>query len=117
MNTKHIKGKLRRTLRTRQKIKKAAGMRLSIFRSSRYLYAQVIDDAKGKTLLSVSEKEILPSSKKLTKSEHAKLLGSIVAEKAKRAKVTQVVFDRGSYKYHGRVKTFAESARENGLKF
>ncbi len=117
MNTKHIKGKVRRNLRTRQKIKKATGIRLSVFRSSRLFYAQLIDDAKGKTLLSVSEKEISPSSKKLSKSDRAKLLGQVLAEKAKRAKVTQIVFDRGSYKYHGRVKIFAESARENGLKF
>lgn len=116
MNIKHIKGKLRRNLRTRQKIKNTARTRLSVFRSNQRFYAQLID-AKGKTILSVDEKELSKTPSKLTKSQRAKLLGQLLAQKAKKAKVTQVVFDRGSYKYHGRVKIFAESARENGLKF
>ena len=88
--------------------------RLSVFRSNKGMYIQLINDEEGKTLVSASVKEI---KKKGTKVELAKELGLLIAEKAKKAKVTEVVFDRGSYQYHGRVKAVADGAREGGLKF
>lgn len=118
MITKHIEGKFRRSLRTRKKIRMSNRLRLSVYRSSRYLYAQLIDDATGKTIVAVNEKDIAGSSKSgITKSEKAKLLGNFFAEKAKKAKVTKIVFDRSGYKYHGRIKSFAEGIRESGLNF
>jgi len=94
-------------------IGKSERLRLSVFRSNKYLYAQIIDDKEGKTLVSVSEKEV--SGQKLPKSERAKLLGEILAKKATAKKIEKVVFDRASYKYHGRVRAFAEGAKEKGL--
>lgn len=90
-------------------------IRLSVFRSNKYISAQVIDDNKGVTLLSVSEKEIKKDGK--TKTERAKNLGLLLAKKSKNKKIEKVVFDRGRFKYHGRVKALAEGAREGGLKF
>jgi len=87
--------------------------RISVFRSNKSLFAQIIDDQKGETLVSVSEKEI--SDKKATKSQRAKLLGELLAKKAAKKKIERVIFDRSSYKYHGRVKAFAEGAKEKGL--
>lgn len=89
-------------------------LRLSVFRSNRYISAQIIDDSKGETLLSVSEKEL---KEKMSKTERAKKLGIILAEMSKKKKITEVVFDRGRFMYHGRVKALAEGAREGGLKF
>lgn len=108
--------KLKRQKRVRLKIKTAEKPRLSVYRSSRYFYAQVIDDIKGKTLVGVSEKE-LSGKDKSTKTQKAKLLGKLMAKKALAKKIKKVVFDRGSYFYHGRVKSFAEGAREGGLDF
>jgi large subunit ribosomal protein L18 len=79
-----------------------------------HLYAQIIDDAKQMTLVAVSEKESAVTG---TKIEKAAALGKVLAEKAKQAQVTEVVFDKGSYKYHGRIKAFADGAREGGLSF
>jgi large subunit ribosomal protein L18 len=90
--------------------------RLSVFRSNKYVYAQIIDDDKKQTVVGVTEKE-LSSKEKLTKSERAKELGKLIAKKAIAKKVEKVVFDRGSYRYHGRVKAVADGAREGGLKF
>jgi large subunit ribosomal protein L18 len=92
--------------------------RLSIFRSNRHIYAQIINDEAGTTLLAASslEKDIL-DKKNITKNEQAKLVGKLIAEKAKQKGLTNVVFDRGGYLYHGRVKELANSAREAGLKF
>lgn len=90
--------------------------RLSVFRSNKQIYAQIIDDEKGITLVSASSykaKEVEGKSK----SEQATLVGKAVAEKAKKAGVNTVVFDRNSYQYHGRVKALAEGAREGGLIF
>ena len=87
--------------------------RLSVFRSNKSLFAQIINDQKGETLVSVSEKEI--SDKKAAKSQRAKLLGELLAQKAAKKKIERVIFDRSSYKYHGRVKAFAEGAKEKGL--
>lgn len=90
--------------------------RLSVFRSNRYIYAQIIDDEQGKTILGVSEKH-LETAKGMKKSEKAKALGLLLAKKALQKKVKKVVFDRGSYSYRGRVTSFAEGGREGGLKF
>lgn len=90
--------------------------RLSVFKSSRGLYLQLIDDLIGKTLFSVNSKE-LKEGKEVTKVEKAFSLGKILGEKAVKGGLEKVVFDRGGYKYHGRVKAVADGAREAGLKF
>lgn len=92
--------------------------RMSIFRSNKQIYVQFIDDLTGKALLSVSSvaKEIAENSK-VNKTEQAKLVGKLAAEKAVAAGITEVVFDRNGYLYHGRVKSLADAAREGGLKF
>lgn len=90
-------------------------MRLSVFRSNKYISAQIIDDTKGETLVSVSEGELKET--KGTKTERAKNLGLILAKKARDKKISKVVFDRGEFAYHGRVKALAQGAREGGLKF
>jgi large subunit ribosomal protein L18 len=101
--------------------KKASGTnelpRLSVFRSNKAIYAQLIDDLKGVTLLSASSAEPEVSGQKGTKIEQAALVGKTLAAKAQAAGITAVVFDRGGYLYHGRVKSLAEGAREGGLKF
>ena len=93
--------------------------RLSIYRSNKQIYAQLIDDIKGVTIAfaSSSEKEVEASSKSLPKTEQAKLVGKTLAEKAIKAGISEVRFDRNGYLYHGRVKSLAEGAREGGLKF
>jgi large subunit ribosomal protein L18 len=93
--------------------------RLSVFRSLRHITAQVIDDTAGKTLVSAStlDAELEAQVKGLKKTEQAKLVGKTLAERAKKAGVKAVVFDRGGYKYHGRVKALAEASREGGLDF
>jgi large subunit ribosomal protein L18 len=91
--------------------------RLSVFRSNKQIYAQIIDDSKGVTLAAASSTDKDIASKKVTKIEQAKLVGQLLAEKAKQAEIDTVVFDRGGYVYHGRVKSLAEGAREGGLKF
>ena len=92
--------------------------RMSIFRSNKQIYVQFIDDTEGKTLLSVSSlnKDIV-GKKDINKTEQAKLVGKLAAEKSKEAGITSVIFDRNGYLYHGRIKALAESAREAGLKF
>jgi len=92
--------------------------RLSVFRSNKQISAQVIDDLTGKTLVSASslEKEIA-QKKGLKKTEQAKLVGKLTAEKARANGISSVVFDRNGYLYHGRIKSLAEAAREGGLKF
>jgi large subunit ribosomal protein L18 len=92
--------------------------RLSVFRSNKQIYVQFIDDAEGKTLLSVSSRvKEIASKTGITKTEQAKLVGKLAAEKSKESGISQVVFDRNGYLYHGRVKALAEAAREGGLKF
>ncbi len=95
----------------------AAKPRLSVFRSNAEIYAQLINDDNGLTLASVSsmDKDIL--AQKVTKTEKSKLVGNAIARKASELGVTTVVFDRGGYIYHGRVKAVAEGAREGGLQF
>ena len=90
--------------------------RLSVFRSNLNIYLQLIDDAKGITIVSVSSKEI-KGKKTATKTEIAEEAGKLLAKKAKEKNITTVVFDRGGYRYHGRVKAVAEGARSVGLKF
>ena len=91
--------------------------RLAVFRSLHHIYAQVIDDASGKTLAAAStvEKELRGS--KQTKTDEAKTVGRLVAERAKKAGVERVVFDRAGFRYHGRIKSLADAAREAGLEF
>ena len=91
--------------------------RMTVFRSNKEIYVQLIDDLTGKTILASSSQAEDISSQKCTKMEQAKLVGKAIAEKAKEAGINNVVFDRNGYLYHGRVKTLAESARESGLKF
>jgi large subunit ribosomal protein L18 len=93
--------------------------RLNVYRSLSHIYAQVIDDLAGHTLASAStvDVEVAKAAKGKNKTEQAALVGKAVAERAKKAGITQVVFDRGGYLYHGRVKALAEAAREGGLEF
>lgn len=108
--------KTQRQKRTRKQIKATTDrIRLSVFRSNNYIYAQLIDDVQRKTLIGVSEH--LLSEKKGTQTERAKELGLHLAKLAKEKKIQEVVFDKGAYKYHGRVKALAEGAREGGLQF
>ena len=118
MATKQVE---RRKARTRRAIKAAAGerLRLSVFRSSKHIYAQVIDDRKGATVAAASslEKELRGSLKTGADVGAAKAVGKLVAERATAAGVKEVVFDRGNYIYHGRVKALADAPREGGLSF
>ena len=87
--------------------------RLSVFRSNKHIYAQLIDDSKGITIASANDQSV----KSGNKSDRAKEVGKMLAEMAKKSKVVTIVFDRSGYKYHGRVKSLADAAREGGLKF
>jgi large subunit ribosomal protein L18 len=91
--------------------------RLAVFRSLNHIYAQVIDDASGKTLAAASTVEKELKGSKSTKSEEAALVGRLVAERSKAAGVERVVFDRAGFRYHGRIKSLADAAREAGLEF
>ncbi len=112
---------LRRKGRVRGQLRRAAGerKRLSVFRSSKHIYAQVIDDDRGITLASASsiEKPTREQLKTGASVEAAKVVGKLIAERAQEKGVKDVVFDRGSYLYHGRVRALAEAAREGGLNF
>ena len=91
--------------------------RLAVFRSNKQIYAQLIDDVAGSTIVAESSRDKSLEGKKVTKTEQAKLVGSLIGEKAKQAGVSVVKFDRGGFIFHGRVKALAEAARETGLKF
>jgi len=91
--------------------------RLNVFRSNKHIKVQLIDDSKGLTLVSASSSEKVILENKVNKVEQAKLVGKLVAEKALKAGISEIVFDRGGYLYHGRVKSLADAARESGLKF
>ena len=111
----------RKKFRVRNKLKKVSGLnrfRLSIFRSSKNISAQIIDDRKNVTLLSVSsiEKDI-KSLNKTNKTELSKIVAEKLAKKAQEKQISKIYFDRGIYKYHGRVKAFAETLRKNGMEF
>jgi large subunit ribosomal protein L18 len=113
-----IKRRLKRKKRIRAKIFGTKERpRLCVFKSLKHIYAQLIDDEKNKTLIFVSDLELKKSAKNLKKIEKAREVGKLIAQKAKDLKIEKVVFDRGGYKYHGRVKALAEGAREGGLKF
>lgn len=104
--------------RVRKKIRGSSEKpRLSVFRSNKAIYAQVINDQDGTTLVSASSFSKELEQKALTKTQAAKEVGKLVAEKAKGAGIETIVFDRNGYLYHGRVKSLAEGAREGGLKF
>ena len=106
----------RRAVRVRAKVRGTAERpRLSVFRSNRAIWAQVIDDASGRTLASADSNHL--TDKGLNKKDQATKVGELVAERAKAAGIERVVFDRGSYLYHGRVKALADGARESGLDF
>lgn len=112
--------RIRRHARVRKHVAgTSARPRLNVFRSITDIYAQVIDDQAGNTLASAStvDSELRKKMKGLNKTEQAKLVGQAVAERAKDKGVTMVVFDRGGYRYMGRVKALADGARENGLQF
>jgi large subunit ribosomal protein L18 len=113
--------RVRRHRRLRKRVSGTAQKpRLCVFRSNLHIYAQVIDDVAGHTIVSAStkDKEARPTIKDDSqKTDQAKMIGQIVAERALQAGITQVVFDRGGYKYHGRIKALADGAREAGLKF
>ncbi len=105
----------RRHGRVRAKVSGTATCpRLSVFRSNRGMFLQLIDDINGLTIVSAKLNEVKKTSGKI---ESSKELGQLIAQKAKTKKITKIVFDRGFYKYHGRVKAVAEGAREGGLKF
>ena len=112
---------VRRTAKVRRNIRRAAGnrARLSVFRSSKHIYAQVIDDADGQTVASASslEKDMRGNLKTGANIEAAKVVGKRLAERAAAKGIKEVVFDRGGYLYHGRVKALADAAREGGLDF
>lgn len=94
-------------------------LRLSVFRSNKSIYAQIIDDEQGKTLVAACEKDLkeIGKDKKITKTQKAKMVGELVAKKATAKGIKEVRFDRRSYRYHGRVRALAEGAREGGLDF
>ena len=116
---KKITNKIKRQLRNRKKLKtvNVKRFRVSVSKSLNNLSAQIIDDKQSKTLISASsiEKEI--KNKKMKKIEKSNLIGQILAKRAKEKNINEVYFDRGSHKYHGRIKAFADTLRKNGLKF
>ena len=118
-----INRSLRRKIRHKRIRKKIFGtperLRLNVYKSLKHIYAQIIDDTKGHTLVSAStlDPSIREQIKGLSKTEKAKVIGKILAERAVAKGITKVVFDRGGYKYHGRVKALAEGAREGGVQF
>ena len=116
---KKINNKTKRKLRNRKKLKdvNVDRYRISVTKSLSNLSAQIIDDKQKKTLVSASSIEKEVKSKKIKKMEKSTLIGEILAKRAKEKNINKVYFDRGQYKYHGRVKIFAETLRKNGLKF
>jgi large subunit ribosomal protein L18 len=118
--TSRAQARLRRHRRVRRKVDGSlARPRLNVFRSALEIYAQIVDDAAGRTLISAStvDQDLRAKVKGLKKAEQAKIVGQAVAERAKGKGIQSVVFDRGGYKYTGRVKALADAAREGGLRF
>ena len=109
----------RRRYRVRNQVRRTGQLRLTVFRSSRHMYAQIIDDAVGQTLVSAStmESAVAGSGKYAGNKQAAATVGKLIAERARKKGIDQVAFDRGRYRYHGRVASLAEAAREGGLKF
>ena len=120
-----LTGNARRAIRTRFQIKRQAGHidrarpRLSVFRSNKHIYAQVIDDVAGRTLAAASslEADVIGAGKGNATRETAAVVGKLVAERALKVGVEKVVFDRGEFRYHGQVSALANEARESGLNF
>ena len=109
--------KERRLLRSRRKLKRPVAterLRLSVFRSAKHIYAQVIDPAQGRTVAEANSKTLGMGG---NKTEQAAAVGKVIAERAAQAGVKKIVFDRGAYRYHGRIKALADGAREGGLEF
>ena len=116
---KKIDSKTKRLLRNRAKLKKVNvdRYRITIFKSLKNISAQIIDDRINKTIVSASSTEKILKKDKKNKTDLSTLLGEVLAKRAADKKISKVYFDRGGYKYHGRVKALAESLRKNGLKF
>ncbi len=116
---KKLNKKIKRKLRNRKKIKSVNinRFRVSVSKTLNNLSAQIIDDKNQKTLVSASSIEKEMKLKNVKKMEKSTLIGELLAKRAKEKKITEIYFDRGGYKYHGRIKTFAETLRKNGLKF
>lgn len=118
--TRHLNSRARRAIRVRKKVRGTAGCpRLSVFRSNRHVFAQIIDDETGWTVASASDLEIGVKGKEKPGSQRdrAEWIGGRIAEKAREKKIREVQFDRGRYKYHGAVAALAAGARKGGLKF
>lgn len=94
----------------------SARLRLSVFRSHRHIYAQIIDDRQGKTLASAHDREIIDQTS-LTPIQKASLVGEMIAKKALKRKITHIAFDRGPYRFHGQIKALAQAVRSKGLQF
>ena len=116
---KKISSKIKRKIRNRKKMKNVNNnkLRVTVFKSSKNISAQIIDDKIRKTLVSASSTEKNFKKNKIKKIELSNVLGELLAKRAKEKKIENVYFDRGGYKYHGRVKAFADSLRKNGMKF
>jgi len=116
---KKINNKTKRKLRNRKKLKKVSvnKLRISVSKSLNNMSAQIIDDKQQKTIVSASSIEKEFKIKKTKKMEKSSLIGEMLAKRAKEKNISEVYFDRGENKYHGRIKTFAETLRKNGLKF
>ena len=116
---KKIRNKLKRKLRNRKKLKSVnnSRYRVSVSKSLNNIFAQIIDDKEKKTLISASSIEKEVKKNKMEKMKKSSLIGEILAKRAKEKNINEVYFDRGEYKYHGRIKVFAETLRKNGLKF
>ena len=111
----YTNNRIKRHIRVRSKVEGTSiRPRLAVFRSTAHIYAQIIDDTTRKTLASGND---LLVKGKMTKTEKAQEVGKLIAEEAKKAKVSKVAFDRGGFAYHGRVRALAEAAREGGLEF
>ena len=110
---------LKRKLRNRKKLKdvNSGRFRISVTKTLNNISAQIIDDLENKTLVSASSIEKEVKAKKVKKMEKSNLIGEILAKRAKEKKIDKVYFDRGSYRYHGRIKSFADTLRKNGMKF
>jgi len=120
ISEQHLLARKRRHRRVRKKISGTAERpRLNVFRSLRHIYAQIIDDDRGRTLVAASTQDpaLRDQLAGLDKTAQAKVVGQALAERAQDKSVRQVIFDRGGYKYHGRVKALADGAREGGLEF
>jgi large subunit ribosomal protein L18 len=120
MSNKKVEARRRRHIRVRKKVSGSGDKpRLNVFKSSRHIYAQIIDDLSGKTLVSAStlDKDLKGKLKTGGNAEAAQLVGALIAERATGSSIEKTVFDRGGFVFHGRVKALADAARKGGLKF